>query len=280
MTDDSPLQPRKDKGAFWVNQHRVAYPELVKDVIRISDIILQILDARALQETRNLELEALIKEYGKAVIFVINKADLVDARQLHANVRALRIHPYLLFSSKTQIGRARLRERIKIDVKRLYSTKKLAEHKQAHIGIIGYPNTGKSTLLNFFVGRNVARRSPQSGMTRGIQKIRFTKDILILDTPGVIPPDPSHEITRDAIGIKNYDSVKNPDLVVVTIMLQHPGILEEFYKIEASGDPEVLLEELGKQRNFILKKGVVDTDRTARLILKEWQTGIIRKKKK
>ncbi|MBS3083408.1 hypothetical protein J4423_01240 [Candidatus Pacearchaeota archaeon] len=79
------------------------------------------------------------------------------------------------------------------------------------------------------------------------------------------------------IGVRTYDSTKNPEFVVAEIMQDNPGLFEYHYKINAEGDSEVLLEELGRKRNFLIKGGAIDTDRTARIILKEWQSGKIRK---
>jgi ribosome biogenesis GTPase A len=59
-------------------------------------------------------------------------------------------------------------------------------------------------------------------------------------------------------------------------MKEHPGILEKHYKIDAKGNPETLLEELGKRKGFLRKGGEVNDDAVARLILKDWQEGKIK----
>ncbi|MBS3089785.1 50S ribosome-binding GTPase [Candidatus Pacearchaeota archaeon] len=258
------------------NKHRKEYPALAKEVIRISDVVLQVLDARFLQETRNLELEGLIKREGKFIINIINKVDLVDINSLKKNPIMKQLVPYVLFSCNKRIGLGKLRERIKIEVKRFGVT-----HAKAHVGVIGYPNTGKSSLINFIAGRSVAGTSSQSGFSRGIQKIRFSKDILILDTPGVIPSN-EHAVTSSEdmqkhaeINVRTFDSVKNPDLIVGNIMQKNPGLLEKFYDTESEGDPEIFLEKLGRKRNILRKGGKIDIDRSARIVLKDWQEGKI-----
>ena len=156
--------------------------------------------------------------------------------------------------------------------------------KDAHVGIIGYPNTGKSSIINMLAGRSIARVSAQSGFTKGIQKIRFAPGIVILDTPGVITETENSTLHREdlkkhaIIGVKTYDKTKNPDFVVSEIMKERPGLLEKFYGIEANGDAEVLLKELGRKWNFLRRGNVVDTDRTTRAVLKDWQLGKIRRK--
>lgn len=263
------------------NKHREPYPKIVKDVIRISDIILEVLDARFLKETRNIQIEKLIRESGKMIIYIINKVDLVNVEELKEKISVEALTPYVLMSCKNRLGTADLRNRIKIEVKRL-KLEKTKGFERAQVGIIGYPNTGKSSLLNILAGGKPARKSPQAGFTRGIQKVRLSKGILLLDTPGVIPeneysPTGLSELKKYAkIGVRTYDKMKNPEFVLASLMKQYPNLFEKFYKIEANGDPEILINEIGKKRNFIKKGGLIDSNRAARSILKDWQEGKIR----
>lgn len=283
------------------NKHRQEYPELAKEVISASDIVLEVLDARFIQQTRNKELEDFTREQGKKLIYVINKADLVKVEDIDY------LEPYVFVSTIVNTGRRALRDRIRIEAKR--AAKKIPndlsgqkEHleiqkqgigyrkflkigKEVHVGVIGYPNVGKSSLINMLSGKGAARTSPRAGFTRGIQKVRFAPGILLLDTPGVMSDEDAaasqsaHLKKHAIIGVRTYDSMKNPDFVVAEIMGEHPGLFESFYEIDADGDVEILLSELGKRRGFLIKGGLVDTDRTARLVLKDWQEGKIRWKK-
>ena len=261
------------------NRHKTSVSNVIKEVIKISDVVLLLLDARFIDKTRNPEVEKEIKELGKKVIYVINKVDLVNLEDLKANPILQQLEPYVLFSCRTLQGRKELRERIKIEAKRGLKGK---EFKIAHVGLVGYPNTGKSTLINLLVGRNAVTASSDSGYTQGMHKIRFAKNILILDSPGVIPSKEdnveSGAIKKQAeINARTSSKVQNPEFVVHMLITENPGLLERYYKIPANGDAEILIEELGKRNHFILKKGMTDTDRTSRLILKDWQEGKIRK---
>ena len=267
--------------ATHTNKHKKQVPKIVTEVIKISDIVLEILDARFIDKTRNPEIEDLIKKKGKDIIFVLNKTDLVNKDALILELKEKNIYPYSIVSCTKRFGSRDLRDRIKIEVKKL---KIFNEHKKAHVGVIGYPNTGKSSLINFLTGRGVAATSSVAGFTKGIKKIKLTKDILLLDTPGIIPPseDASVQINTDmqtkhaTINVKTFDKVKNPDLIVQNLLDEYPNIIESHYSIEANGDAEVLLEKLGRKLNFLKKGNEVDEDRTARLILKDWQQGKIK----
>lgn len=259
------------------NQHKQAFPKLAQEVIRISDIVLEVLDARFIEKTRNAELENLVLSFGKKLIYVINKADLAPLNEIKKEISRLNLKPYVIISSKSPIGRKNLRERIKIEVR-----KSKVEHAKAHVGIVGYPNTGKSTLINVLAGGGRSKTSSEAGFTKGIHKIRFNKDILILDTPGVIsaqdsPATQNENIEKTAeIGVKTHSSVKDPYHVVVHIMKEHGNKIEKFYDIQSQADPEQLVEQLGRKRNIIKKGNIVDTDRVSRMILKDWQTGKIK----
>jgi len=245
-------------------------PEAVNHVIQSSDIVLCILDARFILETRNPYLESMIKAQNKKIIYILNKADL--ARNI--NQKELdNISPAVLVSCKTRKGVNELRDRIKI------ISKQLKKNSPVYIGVIGYPNTGKSSVINLILGRKeIARTSPEAGFTKGIQSLRLSEDIYLLDSPGIIPPT---EIFTDLvklakIGVRTFDRAKDPDVVVHELMKQHQGLFERFYRIDAKGDSEMLLEELGRKNGMLLKKGAIDVERAARMILKDWQKGNIK----
>jgi ribosome biogenesis GTPase A len=131
-------------------------------------------------------------------------------------------------------------------------------------------------------GGGHAPTAAEAGFTKGMKKIRLAKGILLLDTPGVMPEKeaPAHR-AQDAkkltlIGVKTFDRTKNPELVVFQLMKAYPGVLEKFYDINADGDSEKLIEEIGRKYKFLAKGGKIDSDRAARMILKDWQFGKIK----
>lgn len=259
------------------NKHKTPVPKIVNEVIRTSDIILEVLDARFPNETRDIYLENTIKNEKKVLIYVLNKSDLIDIKEVKKKIELMNLYPYVFVSIIQRRGGRELRNRIKMEVKKLNLDIK------ARVGVIGYPNTGKSSLINLLIGRSNAPVSAQSGFTKGIKKIKLNKDILILDTPGVIPEKENSAVnTQDLkkhtlISVRTFDKVKDPDMIVASLMKKYPSVLESFYKIDANGDAEILLEELGRKKNLLKKGNQIDIDRTARLILKDWQKGALSK---
>jgi len=260
-----------------ISKQRKKYPDIVKAVIDISDVVLEILDARFIEETRNKDIEEYIKKKGKKILYVINKIDLADAEKVMGLIKSENLYPYALISCKERIGSNILRDKIKIEASRVKN-----RYNRKQVGIIGYPNTGKSSVINRLVGKPAAKISSEAGFTKNMQKIRLSKDVLLLDAPGVIPLKEDANIHgRDLIkqariGIKNYNKVREPEMIAFELMKKYPGVFEKYYNIEANGDYDLLIEQLGRKRNFLKKGGVVNEDKTARSILKDWQENKIK----
>ena len=282
-----------------IKKQRGKYPDVMKGVVDISDIVLEVLDSRFVEETRNEALEKRLKKSGKKVVFVLNKADLVNVASVKKKLKK-DMTPVVFVSTKTGIGSRNLRERIRIEASRIKLDEKIIKgdfedrkkkgmsantqiRKKVHVGIVGYPNVGKSSLINLITRRGVAKTSKQAGFTKGMQKIRLTDKILILDTPGVIPESKyssysKKAFSRDAmLGARSHSDVKNPEDVVNFLMGEHSDEIEKYYKIDVGGSTDDLIEKVGKEKNFLEKGGKIDIDRTSRLIIRDWQSGAMKK---
>ncbi|MDD5012428.1 MAG: 50S ribosome-binding GTPase [Candidatus Nanoarchaeia archaeon] len=259
---------------------KAKYPELAETIIRMSDIILEVLDARFIQETRNPELEKEIKKQDKKIIYVFNKSDLIDIKKIKEE-EISSLTPKVFVSCITRKGGKELRNKIKITS---YTVKRPVDKflNKITVGIIGFPNTGKSSVINLLVGKPAAGVGSDAGFTHGIQKVNLTSNIVLLDSPGVIPAKQYSTSNIEAmarntkVGARSYSQVKDPAVAVTNIMRDYSSVLEKFYSISANGDAEVLMEKLGRQKGFLKKRNEVDEDKTARLILKDWQEGRIK----
>lgn len=250
------------------NKHRKPIPQIVREVITSSDIILEVLDSRFINETRNKEIENLILEENKKIIYVLNKADLI------ASGKKPDFFPFVYVSCKLRKGIKELRNRISIEAKKL-------KKERVYVGIIGYPNTGKSSLINSLTGRSSAKSSKEAGFTKGMQKIRLKEGIILLDTPGLIAESENSTLNRKdlakhgKIGVRTMDKLKDPEFVLFELMKDYPNVFDKFFNIETGNNTELLLEKLGRKMNFLKKGNLVDKDRISRYILKLWQEGKI-----
>ncbi len=248
------------------------YTANLHEVIERADIILEVLDARFFEETRNKVAEQEILNLGKKIIYVLNKVDLADLKELKRKTEHL--YPRVFLSCQERKGGRELRERILIILKEL-------PYEKAFVGVIGYPNTGKSSLINLLRGRNVARASPEAGFTKGLQKIRISSKITLIDTPGVIPeeeytssPDEQQAVKQGKIGARMYDKVKDLAMIVDHLWKEHQTVLENYYGVSGKHFLD-FLENIARKRNCVLKGGKLDLDRAARTVLQDWQRGKI-----
>jgi ribosome biogenesis GTPase A len=264
-----------------INKQREKFPAVLRKVIDRSDIILQVLDARFIEDTRNVEIEESIKRSDKRIIYVLNKSDLINKKNLPP-LLLKEIKPYVLVSAKTRTGSRELRDRIKQEAKK---TKKILEGKfsRIQVGIIGQPNTGKSSIINLLIGKSSAKTGAQAGFTKGIQKLRLSEDVILLDSPGVIPKaryttDVMEKISIDAkVGARSPNKLRNPDLAVTALFNEFPRAMKKFYNVNVKvKDPEEFIEMVGRKSNFLKKGNEVDEDKTSRKIIHDWQSGKIR----
>ena len=237
--------------------------DAVNGVIKEADILLEVVDARRIDETRNVEIEEKVRRSGKALIFVFNKCDLADVAMLEHKKKEL--FPSVFVSSKEYHGIKMLYERIMIEAKRMGI-------KKPRVGVLGYPNMGKSSLINALNGAGRARTSAESGFTKGKQYVN-AKGILLIDTPGVIPYGEKDELKSFITGINTR--IKDPETAILKVMEEYPGAIEKAYEVEAGEDLEDNLEEIAKKLNLLLRGGKPDTRRTAERVLKDVRSGNI-----
>lgn len=241
---------------------------VVHKVVEQSDIILEILDARFIEETRNKEVEEKINQKKKILIYVINKCDLVDDN--HIKKIRKELGNCVFISAKKYYGIKMLKDKLTI-------MKKQHKLHDPVIGVIGYPNVGKSSIINALSGRGSARTSAEAGFTKGKQLLRVNNHILMLDTPGVISKKKQEESDLVLLGAKNPYSVEDPDVAVFSLLRHYPGLIPEFYKVPDSKSKEKIIESIAIKNNMKKKGNLPDMQRASRKILQDWQNGKIKR---
>lgn len=264
-----------------VKRQRGKYPILAEKIVDMSDVILEILDLRFVKETRNPEIEEQIKKKNKKLIYVFNKADLIDKNKVDKDYIST-LTPGIFVSCVNRKGISNLRDKIKAIAKEIAYPVDIKLNKVT-VGVVGYPNTGKSSVINLLTGRSAMRVSSMSGFTKGIQKVGLTDKVVMLDSPGIIPnkeysTSNARLISQHTrVGARGYSQVKDPETAVYDLVRDFPAVFDKFYCVEAKGNAEILIEELGRKKNFLKKGNEVDEDRVARSIIRDWQEGRIKK---
>jgi len=246
---------------------------IVDRVIFESDILLEVVDARMPNLTRNKKVENMIRRKRKSLILVINKSDLITRGMRISFSRQLDSKEAVFVSCKERTGLFALKEII------LELAKKGRHSNFIKVGVIGYPNTGKSSVINVLSGfKEVAKTSPIAGFTTGVQWIKGKGGLMFTDTPGVIPPDEKDEAEQALMSIIDPNKLKNPDFAAMKIIQlfldNNRSGLEKYYGVSAkAGNASEILLEIGRKKNFLLKGDQVDEGRTALAIIRDWQKG-------
>jgi len=259
--------------SYTIASGMASYKRMTKDVIKKADVLLEVVDARFPDETRNSEIERDISRAKKSLIIVLNKCDLVPKDKLEkTKSRLSKIAPTVFVSSKDRSGTTILRHKI------LETANK--KSGEILVGSLGYPNTGKSSVINAVTGRHRAGTSSISGHTKGVQHINAGSRIKFIDTPGVIPFGENDENIQGMLAVKDATHLQDPIGVSMTIIekicAENKTFLESFYHITIEGqDSYEVLELIGRQSNFLKKKAEVDETRAAVKIINDWQKGLL-----
>ncbi len=242
---------------------------MVREVIEEADMIIEVVDARDPIGTRNLKLERIIVEEGKPLLIVMNKADLVPKEWAEEYKRKSEI-PVVFISARERKGTGILRKEIKKLAK-----PHLDEKERVKVALIGYPNVGKSTIINTLKGKRAVGTAPIPGYTKGKQLIKLSKKIWLLDSPGVVPIEDFDELViRGGFPADKIENPVPPALRLIERIIEtRREALTEKFGVDNFDDVEAVLRRIGERRGLVKAGGEVDLEETARWLLREWQTG-------
>lgn len=263
------------EAVFSKGQSKRIWNELYK-VIDSSDVVIHVLDARDPLGTRCRSVEKYIKEEAphKHLIFVLNKCDLVPTKVAAAWVRYLsKDYPTLAFhaSINNSFGKGSL-----ISLLRQFSSLH-SDRKQVSCGLIGYPNTGKSSIINTLRKKKVCTTAPIPGETKVWQYVTLMKRIYLIDCPGIVPPN-GNDTDADLLlrGVVRVEKTENPEQYVAAALgkckKQH---IIRTYEIKDYKDPTDFLEQLARKGGRLLKGGEADLDGVAKMVLTDFLRGKI-----
>jgi nuclear GTP-binding protein len=206
--DDS---PRVSRGSGDPTS-RKAYDKVFKQVVEQADVILYVLDARDPEGTRSRDVEKAVMmsaSSGKRLMLVLNKIDLIPPPVLKAWLAHLRSYfPTLPVRASKAAPNAHTFDHRNLTVQSTSTTlfralKAFAASRNLKraisVGVIGYPNVGKSSVINALLARLGGSRGQrpacpagaEAGVTTSIRSVKIDSKLTLLDSPGIVFPSTS-----------------------------------------------------------------------------------------
>ena len=292
-------------------QTKKAYFKQLKKVIEASDVILEVLDARDPEgcRTRAVEAAILARGSGKRIVLVLNKIDLVPREVARGWLESLRReYPAVAFKASTQkqhrnISRVSSGSRAgsALDDSKagalqsskcvgadslLSLLKNFSRNKNIKtmitVGVMGYPNVGKSSLINSLKRTRVAGVSSTPGFTKALQEVQLDAHVKLIDCPGIIFASNQEAATAGGsagVLLRNcvsVDALVDPVGSVGALLERVDAVsMMEHYAIPAFDSLRQFLVHVGKRRGKLMAGGVIDREAAARVVLRDWNEGKI-----
>lgn len=243
---------------------------LLASIVKRSEIVLEVIDIRDPISTRSRRLERMVERMDRELILVLNKADLVPRSVAEKWKKLFSGEGYnvVYMAARDHKGTRVLRRTIK----------SLAPGFPTIVAVVGFPKTGKSTIINALKGRHSASTSPipgSPGYTRHAQLYKIEPKIYMIDTPGVIPVEGGEleSIIRGKPPEELKDPVRPAMLLIEKALKYNPYAILEAYGIREK-DPYRILELIAIHRGWLYKKTKEPlVEEAAKTVIRDYHKG-------
>ena len=266
----------------WYPGHMTKTRRQMEADLKLVDAVCELVDARIPISSRNPDIDSICGHKPRMVI--LNRWDLADpdaTAKWSAYFRKQGIAAVATdcksrrgIADFTPAVRQLLQEKIQRNAARGMT-------KALRLMIVGIPNVGKSTLINQISGRKGAKAENRPGVTRGKQWVTVDKDLLLLDTPGILWPkfeDPNVGLMLAFTGAVKEDVIDIEQLscrLMELLWQRYPDKVKARYGIDCAPDTPgwQLLEAAARKRGFLISGGEINTERMAKVLLDEFRGG-------
>ena len=266
----------------WFPGHMAKAKRIIMDNLKFVDVVVELRDARIVRSSANPILQELIGK--KPHLIALNKIDLADSKvnsKWEAYFASIG-KPVVKLNALNGKGIRQLTDKSNELAKA--KTAKFAhlgaKPRNARIMIVGIPNVGKSSLINRLSGSASLKTADKPGVTRAKQWIKIKGNLDLLDTPGILWPkfeDPEVGLNlafTGAISDEVYDIEHAAELLLWKLKDDYAQNIKERYRIEEFPQTSnELFTKVGQKRGFLQKGGIVDGEKTAIAILKDFRSG-------
>ncbi len=267
----------------WYPGHMAKAKRILKEDLKLVDIVIEAADARVPLSSQNPDLRKLINEQTKVI--VLNKKDLADPKYNKKWIKYFENETdedAVLLNSLTGEGVSELKSILNNTYDRIAAkmAQKGRNPRRLRAMIIGIPNVGKSALINLLAGSNITTIGNKPGVTRGRQWVNVSKKIRLLDTPGILWPKFSDEdmayklALTGAVDNDIFDFELAAYKLIQFIVNINEEILLDTYGLDfLEAHPYDILADIGRKRGCLMTGGRVDRNRAAGIVINDFRDG-------
>jgi len=272
----------------WFPGHMAKTKKMIQEHIKLVDVVIELVDARLPESSRNPLLNSLLGD--KPRIVILNKEDLADPQRTAYWLKNYTNENQRAIAFNATVGKKGLLNQLRemmlelTEAKRARMAAKGVKRQTIRCMIVGIPNVGKSTFINVLVGKKSAKTGNKPGVTRGTQWIKLGQDVELLDTPGILWPKFDDEevgfrlAISGAVSDEVFDWEEGAYKLLQFLRKHYAKLLKERYKLN-DGDFDLadyeLLEQMGRNRGCLLKGNTVDMNKIAKMMITEFRQGKI-----
>ncbi len=247
----------------------------LQEIIKWVDLVIEVRDSRAPITSAHPQSEKIFG--NKPRIIILTKKDLADSAKAGSRISS-RETPVVSLSLKQQQGKdALIQLALKLTASKRDSLKKKGVlNRPMRICVVGMPNVGKSSLINWLIGKKKTAVADRPGVTRGRQWVRVHPQLELLDTPGILPPfkfKPESELKLSLLNLVSASTYNQYELAEKTLEIMHeryPNLMEQYIGSHKSA---ITLADIAIAKNFVTSGGKPDVARAAGIFIADIRNG-------
>lgn len=267
----------------WYPGHMTKAKRMLTENLKLIDVVIELIDARAPISTRNPDFDELFT--GKSRVVLLNKSDLADKSTTNAWINHFKSQG---ISAAEFVATNSGKRKAAISIIEQAAAQKVQQMRQKGVNktvramVVGIPNVGKSTLINTIAGVARAQVGDRPGVTQGKQWVKITPYLELMDTPGMLWPKFEDQTVAKRIAFIGSvrDDILDVEEIAANLLLEllkiaPQKVIERYKKVTEDDTIATILDSVCESRGFRLSGKNYDTERAARVVLDEFRGGKI-----
>lgn len=277
------MEQNGDRPIQWYPGHMAKAKRMLQDNLRVIDVVVELVDARAPESSRNPDFDGLFR--SKARVILLNKSDLADPQETKRWMQYYRARGFLageVVSTANNAKKTAVSLITRAAAPRVEAMKEKGIQKVVRCMVVGIPNVGKSTLINRVAGMNRAEVGDRPGVTKAKQWVKITPYLELMDTPGLLWPKLENQDRARHLAFLGSirDEIMDTEALARELLVRLNAVCPEalrarYKKITAESAADGLLNDVAFSRGFLFRGGEPDTERAAHIVLDEFRGGKI-----